>query len=49
MTIKHLAGVLIIGLAMLLSSCGGGGGDDDESLATGVWGSATWDDATWGS
>ena len=48
MTIKQLAGALMISMAMLLASCGGGGGYNDETFASEVWDNATWDNVTWG-
>lgn len=46
MTLDRLARALVLGAAVMLSSCGGGGGD--EAMGTGTWDSSTWDNATWG-
>ena len=47
MTIKQLAGALLIALAALFSSCGGGFGDPPATPSNN-WDSMVWDQGKWG-
>jgi len=48
MTLRRIAAIALIGIALLLDSCGGGGGPGGAAAPSSNWDSMVWDQGNWG-
>jgi hypothetical protein len=49
MTLRRIAAIALIGMALLLDSCsGGGGGSGGAAAPSSNWDSMVWDQGNWG-